>query len=106
MASRQEIQRYRAHLADERHSAALYETLAHVEKDISRKLVFGDLARAAVLGANDGLVSNFCLIMGVASAGCPEASTRNLAFLLHTPKTMPRSQPSDPLLGTWRRNGS
>jgi hypothetical protein len=44
MASRQEIKRSRAHLADERHSAALYETLAHVERDISRKLVFGDLA--------------------------------------------------------------
>src|SRR6202021_2408818 len=29
-----------------------------------------DLA-AAVLGANDGLVSNFCLIMGVAGAGAP-----------------------------------
>ena len=27
--------------------------------------------RAAVLGANDGLVSNFCLIMGVAGAGTP-----------------------------------
>jgi vacuolar iron transporter family protein len=27
--------------------------------------------RAAVLGANDGLVSNFCLLMGVAAAGLP-----------------------------------
>jgi vacuolar iron transporter family protein len=121
MASRQEIKRYCANLADVRHSAALYETLAHVEKDISRKLVFEEYAgnpdtakmsedehrhasvvqalatagkpeatmgaeiaeadswhrgvsfgndlRAAVLGANDGLVLNFCLIMGVAGAG-------------------------------------
>jgi VIT1/CCC1 family predicted Fe2+/Mn2+ transporter len=29
----------------------------------------GNALRAAVLGANDGLVSNFCLIMGVAGAG-------------------------------------
>jgi VIT1/CCC1 family predicted Fe2+/Mn2+ transporter len=35
------------------------------------------LMRAAVLGANDGLVSNFCLIMGVAGAG-----TGNKAILL------------------------
>lgn len=31
----------------------------------------GNTLRAAVLGANDGLVSNFCLIMGVAGAGSP-----------------------------------
>ena len=31
----------------------------------------GNDLRAAVLGANDGLVSNFCLIMGVAGAGAP-----------------------------------
>ena len=29
----------------------------------------GNNLRAAVLGANDGLVSNFCLIMGIAGAG-------------------------------------
>lgn len=37
----------------------------------------GNNLRAAVLGANDGLVSNFCLIMGVAGAG-----THNQAILL------------------------
>jgi VIT1/CCC1 family predicted Fe2+/Mn2+ transporter len=37
----------------------------------------GNNLRAAVLGANDGLVSNFCLIMGVAGAG-----TANQAILL------------------------
>ena len=37
----------------------------------------GNDLRAAVLGANDGLVSNFCLIMGVAGAG-----TGNKAILL------------------------
>lgn len=31
----------------------------------------GNNLRAAVLGANDGLVSNFCLVMGVAGAGIP-----------------------------------
>jgi vacuolar iron transporter family protein len=31
----------------------------------------GNNLRAAVLGANDGLVSNFCLMMGVAGAGTP-----------------------------------
>jgi vacuolar iron transporter family protein len=37
----------------------------------------GNNLRAAVLGANDGLVSNFCLIMGVAGAG-----SANRAILL------------------------
>jgi hypothetical protein len=37
----------------------------------------GNDLRAAILGANDGLVSNFCLIMGVAGAG-----TGNKAILL------------------------
>ncbi len=31
----------------------------------------GNELRAAVLGANDGLVSNLCLVMGVAGAGAP-----------------------------------
>ncbi len=35
----------------------------------------GNNLRAAVLGANDGLVSNFCLVMGVAGAG---ASTKTI----------------------------
>jgi VIT1/CCC1 family predicted Fe2+/Mn2+ transporter len=34
-----------------------------------RGLGSGNNLRAAVLGANDGLVSNFCLVMGVAGAG-------------------------------------
>jgi vacuolar iron transporter family protein len=34
----------------------------------------GNELRAAVLGANDGLVSNLCLVMGIAGAGAP-AST-------------------------------
>jgi len=33
----------------------------------------GNNLRAAVLGANDGLVSNFCLVMGVAGAGSTHA---------------------------------
>jgi VIT1/CCC1 family predicted Fe2+/Mn2+ transporter len=34
----------------------------------------GNELRAAVLGVNDGLVSNFCLIMGVAGAGSAQAT--------------------------------
>jgi VIT1/CCC1 family predicted Fe2+/Mn2+ transporter len=34
----------------------------------------GNELRAAVLGANDGLVSNFCLVMGVAGAGAPTST--------------------------------
>jgi VIT1/CCC1 family predicted Fe2+/Mn2+ transporter len=34
----------------------------------------GNELRASVLGANDGLVSNFCLMMGVAGAGVPSGS--------------------------------
>ena len=34
----------------------------------------GNNLRAAVLGANDGLVSNFCLVMGVAGAGSAHAT--------------------------------
>lgn len=44
MASRHEISRYRANHADELHSAAVYETLAHVETDAQRKAVFAELA--------------------------------------------------------------
>ena len=44
MASRQELSRYRAHLADERHSAAIYEMLSLVEDDPNRKQVFAELA--------------------------------------------------------------
>jgi len=46
MASRQEVKRYRANLADELHSAALYDTLAKVEKDDTRKQVYSDLANS------------------------------------------------------------
>ncbi|MPW21685.1 rubrerythrin family protein [Paraburkholderia sp. CNPSo 3157] len=42
-----------------------------------KNVTSGNDLRAAVLGANDGLVSNFCLIMGVAGAG-----TGNKAILL------------------------
>jgi VIT1/CCC1 family predicted Fe2+/Mn2+ transporter len=34
----------------------------------------GNELRASVLGANDGLVSNFCLMMGVAGAGVPSST--------------------------------
>ncbi|GLU31811.1 VIT1/CCC1 transporter family protein [Trinickia caryophylli] len=46
MASKQEIKRYRANLTDELHSAALYDTLARVERDSVRKDVFRELAKS------------------------------------------------------------
>jgi VIT1/CCC1 family predicted Fe2+/Mn2+ transporter len=36
------------------------------------RAVFGNELRASVLGANDGLVSNFCLMMGIAGTGVTE----------------------------------
>jgi vacuolar iron transporter family protein len=46
MASKHELKKYRTNLTDELHSAALYGTLAHVEKDNARKQVFGELAQS------------------------------------------------------------
>src|SRR6266478_4980476 len=46
-------------------------TGADVARGRWRRGASGNNLRAAVLGANDGLVSNFCLIMGVAGAGTP-----------------------------------
>src|SRR5438876_11776603 len=46
-------------------------TGADVARGRWRRGASGNTLRAAVLGANDGLVSNFCLIMGVAGAGTP-----------------------------------
>jgi vacuolar iron transporter family protein len=34
MASKEELKRYRSNLSNELHSAALYETLAKVQKDV------------------------------------------------------------------------
>jgi vacuolar iron transporter family protein len=42
--------------------------------------VAGGRARAAVLGANDGLVSNLCLILGVAGASASQSSVRLAGF--------------------------
>ena len=67
--------------AEERGHAAVIKAVAEnaggaptVGADIARaepwhRGASGSNLRAAVLGANDGLVSNFCLIMGVAGAG-------------------------------------
>lgn len=46
MASEQEVKRFRANLSDELHSAALYETLAKVERDTARKEIYSDLAKS------------------------------------------------------------
>jgi VIT1/CCC1 family predicted Fe2+/Mn2+ transporter len=66
--------------AEERGHAAVVQEIAKASvggkagADIARaepwhRGASGNNLRAAVLGANDGLVSNFCLIMGVAGAG-------------------------------------
>jgi VIT1/CCC1 family predicted Fe2+/Mn2+ transporter len=73
--------------AEERGHAAVVEAIAgpthrasSLGSDIGRaepwhRSASGNNLRAAVLGANDGLVSNFCLVMGVAGAG---TSTRTI----------------------------
>ena len=74
--------------AEERGHAAVVQQMARSQErepasgaDIARAepwhrgAASGNNLRAAVLGANDGLVSNFCLIMGVAGAG---AAGRNI----------------------------
>lgn len=69
--------------AQEHEHAAIVQSIAsgHPPRDVHnveqiaaaeswhRGVASGNDLRAAVLGANDGLVSNFCLIMGVAGAG-------------------------------------
>ena len=73
--------------AEERGHAAVVEAIAGpahrastLGSEIGRaepwhRSASGNNLRAAVLGANDGLVSNFCLVMGVAGAG---TSTRTI----------------------------
>jgi vacuolar iron transporter family protein len=75
--------------AEEQHHAAMVQAVADETSRTSKGAQIanaeswhkgatsGNNLRAAVLGANDGLVSNFCLIMGVAGAG-----TGNKAILL------------------------
>jgi VIT1/CCC1 family predicted Fe2+/Mn2+ transporter len=69
--------------AEERGHAAVVEAIAgpaHRASTLGQEIgraepwhrsASGNNLRAAVLGANDGLVSNFCLMMGVAGAGTP-----------------------------------
>ena len=56
-----------AALQGNRPSASIGADIARAER--WHRGASGNSLRAAVLGANDGLVSNFCLIMGVAGAG-------------------------------------
>jgi VIT1/CCC1 family predicted Fe2+/Mn2+ transporter len=61
MVSAQELRKFRANLADELHSAAIYETLSRVEKDNSRKQVFSELAASERIHARvwaDKLAAN------------------------------------------------
>jgi vacuolar iron transporter family protein len=67
--------------AEERGHAAVIQAVATnassggtIGADIARaepwhRGASGNNLRAAILGANDGLVSNFCLVMGIAGAG-------------------------------------
>lgn len=75
--------------AEEQHHATMVQAVADASartskgaqianaESLHQGVTSGNNLRAAVLGANDGLVSNFCLIMGVAGAG-----TGNKAILL------------------------
>ncbi len=47
-------------------------TPAEPAKTLRKPAASGNNLRAAVLGANDGLVSNFCLLMGMAGGGAAE----------------------------------
>ena len=47
-------------------------TRASTLKNTRKPAASGNNLRAAVLGANDGLVSNFCLLMGMAGGGAAE----------------------------------
>jgi VIT1/CCC1 family predicted Fe2+/Mn2+ transporter len=71
----------RALVADERGHAAVIAAASgsglNIGAEIGRSEPWhrgasGNSLRAAVLGANDGLVSNFCLLMGVVGAGTGE----------------------------------
>jgi vacuolar iron transporter family protein len=65
----------REHAAVMRRIAAYGATLAERGPNVSAASLSNSL-RAAVLGANDGLASNFCLIMGVAGGGASGAIIR------------------------------
>lgn len=77
--------------AEERSHAAVVQAVAarsgnNVGTEIAqaeswhRGVSSGNNLRAAVLGVNDGLVSNFCLIMGVAGAGSSSKTMLLTAF--------------------------
>jgi hypothetical protein len=68
-------------VGDERGHAAVIAAAGEVNLSIGGEIgrsepwhrgASGNSLRAAVLGANDGLVSNFCLLMGIAGAGSGE----------------------------------
>ena len=66
--------------SEERGHAAVIQAVADGGPAIAgaepwhRGLASGNDLRAAVLGVNDGLVSNFCLVMGVAGASASQSS--------------------------------
>jgi len=59
------VEQQDAHAAGLAHDEHGHAALLRLGSDVA----FGNNLRAAVLGANDGLASNFCLMMGVAGAG-------------------------------------
>lgn len=77
--------------ADERAHARAFQTLAaqqHIDgssiagMEPVHKTSGGNALRAGVMGANDGLVSNFCLVMGMAGATEASAGTGGRTLLV------------------------
>jgi len=100
MASKEELKRYRSNLSNELHSAALYETLAKVQKDVTRKGVFAELTcvRCALPGFSRPHYSirpkrlSLCLNWwNSAAATCrPTTTSRRMVLALcHSPIAAP-----------------
>ncbi|WP_394365013.1 VIT1/CCC1 family protein [Paraburkholderia kirstenboschensis] len=82
MASKHEIKRFRTNLSDELNSAALYETLAKVEKDGTRKQVDSDLAKSE--GEHAQVWTDKLRANGVRPKGSGQAvKTRLMRTLVH-----------------------
>jgi VIT1/CCC1 family predicted Fe2+/Mn2+ transporter len=83
MATRHELKRFRSNLADELDSAAVYDTLSHVEKNPARRTMFAQLAAAEREHAkvwHDKLQANGVRVR----PHRPSAKTHLLRGLIHT----------------------
>ncbi|MFC0401015.1 VIT1/CCC1 transporter family protein [Paraburkholderia rhizosphaerae] len=83
MATRHELKRFRTNLADELDSAALYDTLARVEKDPARRTVFMQLANSEREHANIWL-EKLCASGVHVRAHHLSAKTHLMRGLIHT----------------------